>query len=41
MPEWNSVTIGIADIDTYNAGFFFNSSGLQYNGTTGGWLGKS
>ncbi|KIW68618.1 hypothetical protein PV04_04552 [Phialophora macrospora] len=36
--EWNQVTISISDTPTYNAGFFFNSSGLQYNGTTGGWL---
>jgi len=36
--EWNKVTISISEIPVYNAGFFFNSSGLQYNGTTGGWL---
>ncbi|OCT52583.1 hypothetical protein CLCR_10785 [Cladophialophora carrionii] len=36
--EWNQVTISISALPTYNAGFFFNSSGLQYNGSTGGWL---
>jgi len=36
--EWNQVTISIAGYNTYDTGFFFNSSGLQYNGSTGGWL---
>jgi len=34
--EWNQVSLSIVGNPTY--GFFFNSSGLQYNGTTGGWL---
>jgi hypothetical protein len=39
--EFNAVTISIAGLNTYDTGFFFNSSGLQYNQSTGGWLGMS
>lgn len=34
------MTISISGLDTYDVGFFFNSSGLQYNQSTGGWMGK-
>jgi len=36
--EFVSVTISISGLNTYDTGFFFNSSGLQYNQSTGGWL---
>ena len=34
------VTISIAVSDGGSSGFFFNQTGLQYNATYGGWLGK-
>ncbi|OAP61616.1 hypothetical protein AYL99_03819 [Fonsecaea erecta] len=36
--QWNQVGISIAGITSLYAGFFFNSSGLQFNASTGGWL---
>jgi len=34
---WNPATISIAD-QVSTTGFFFNSTGLQYNQSVGGWL---
>ncbi|KIV92631.1 hypothetical protein PV10_03905 [Exophiala mesophila] len=36
--QWNLVTISIAALPSSGQGFFFNSSGLQFNGSVGGWL---
>ncbi|KIW90606.1 uncharacterized protein Z519_08389 [Cladophialophora bantiana CBS 173.52] len=36
--QWNLVGISIAGISNLVSGFFFNSSGLQFNESTGGWL---
>lgn len=38
--QWNPVTISIAAEPPSGQGFFFNSSGLQFNASYGGWLGK-
>ncbi|EXJ91851.1 hypothetical protein A1O3_00401 [Capronia epimyces CBS 606.96] len=38
--QWGPVTISIAEGATAGQGFFFNSSGLQYNQSIGGWLGE-
>ncbi|EXJ93422.1 hypothetical protein A1O1_01814 [Capronia coronata CBS 617.96] len=36
--QWNPVTISIAAESSTGQGFFFNSSGLQFNQSIGGWL---
>lgn len=37
---WAEATISIAQEPLTYQGFFFNSSGLQYNNSVGGWIGK-
>jgi hypothetical protein len=37
---WAEATISIASEPVGYQGFFFNSSGLQYNNSVGGWIGK-
>jgi len=36
--QWSTATISISAEPTSYEGFFFNSTGLQYNNSYGGWL---
>jgi len=36
--QWSTATISIAQDPSTYQGFFFNSTGLQYNNSFGGWL---